>query len=156
MSLQNQRLRSGVDRIEEEVGAVFGSGYDRFVRGIKALSQEQRTQLMIELCDVFHLNEKLCREVARRAQQGESDLSDSRLKREMGELTTDLVTLFEAKYARFYNAILMLQEDQLIELMLRLCQLFAGHQELVAEVAALYKEHRLYSGSFEDRDWPEN
>lgn len=83
-------------------------------------------------------------------------LSDERLKREMGELTTDLVALFEAKYPRFYNALKNLPEEKLIELMIELCDVFDLHKDLTAEVAARYKEHRLYSGSLEDRDWPEN
>lgn len=83
-------------------------------------------------------------------------LSDERLKREMGELTTDLVALYEAKYPRFYNALKGLEEDKLIELMIELCDVFDLHKKLTAEVAKRYKEHRLYSGSMEDRDWPEN
>lgn len=83
-------------------------------------------------------------------------LSDERLRREMGELTTDLVALFEAKYPRFYNALRGLEEEQLIEFMIELCDVFDLHKELTAVVAAQYKEHRLYTGSLEDRDWPEN
>ena len=83
-------------------------------------------------------------------------LSDERLKREMGELTTDLVALYEAKYPRFYNALKGLPEDKLIELMIELCDVFDLHQNLTAEVAKRYKDHRMKSGSMEDRDWPEN
>lgn len=74
----------------------------------------------------------------------------------MGELTTDLVALFEAKYPRLYNAFREYEEDKLIELMIELCDVFDLHSNLTAEVAKRYKEHRLYSGSLEDRDWPEN
>ncbi|MFA5507487.1 MAG: hypothetical protein WC314_08510 [Vulcanimicrobiota bacterium] len=83
-------------------------------------------------------------------------LSDQRLKREMGELTSDLVALYEAKYPRFYNALKDLEEDKLLELMIELCDVFELHKELTAEIARRFKEHRLHSGSLEDRDWPEN
>lgn len=83
-------------------------------------------------------------------------LSDERLVREMGELTSDLVALFEAKYPRFYNAIAVLEKEALVELMIELCDVFDLHRDLTAEVGRRYKEHRLYSGSMEDRDWPEN
>ena len=42
----------------------------------------------------------------------------------MGELTTDLVALYEAKYPRFYNALKGLDEEKLIELMIELCDVF--------------------------------
>lgn len=83
-------------------------------------------------------------------------LSDERLRREMGELTSDLVSLYEAKYPRFYNAMTTLEKDALVELMIELCDVFDLHRNLTAEVARRYKEHRLHSGSLEDRDWPEN
>lgn len=83
-------------------------------------------------------------------------LSDERLKREMGELTTDLVTLFEAKYPRFYNAIRTMEEEKLIELMIELCDVFDLHKNLSSEVAKRYQAHRNFTGSMEDRDWPEN
>lgn len=83
-------------------------------------------------------------------------LSDERLVRDMGELTSDLVALFEAKYPRFYNAMTVLEKEPLVELMIELCDVFDLHRDLTAEVAKRYKEHRLYSGSLEDRDWPEN
>jgi Loader and inhibitor of phage G40P len=83
-------------------------------------------------------------------------LDDDRLKREMGELTTDLIALYEAKYPRFYNALKGLEEEQLIELMIELCDVFDLHTNLIAEVAKRYKAHRMHSGSLEDRDWPEN
>ena len=83
-------------------------------------------------------------------------ISDERLKREMGELTSDLAALFEAKYPRFFNSLTVLEEEPLIELMIELCDVFDLHRELTHEVAKRYKEHRLYSGSLEDRDWPEN
>lgn len=83
-------------------------------------------------------------------------LSDERLRREMGELTSDLVSLYEAKYPRFYNAMTTLEKDALIELMIELCDVFDLHSNLTAEIARRYKEHRLESGSLEDRDWPEN
>lgn len=84
------------------------------------------------------------------------ELSDERMKREMGELTTDLVALFEAKYPRFYNALKGLDEEKLIEFMIEMCDIFDLHKDLTAEVAKRYKEHRMHSGSLEDRDWPEN
>ena len=83
-------------------------------------------------------------------------LSDERLRREMGELTSDLVSLFEAKYPRFYNAMIGLEQEALVELMIELCDVFDLHRDLTAEIARRYKEHRMVSGSLEDRDWPEN
>ena len=83
-------------------------------------------------------------------------LSDERMKREMGELTTDLVALFEAKYPRFYNALKDLEQEKLVEFMIEMCDVFDLHRQLTEEVAKRYKEHRLHSGSMEDRDWPEN
>lgn len=74
----------------------------------------------------------------------------------MGELTSDLVSLFEAKYPRFYNAMTGLEKDELVEMMIELCDVFDLHRDLTAEVASRYKEHRMVSGSLEDRDWPEN
>ena len=66
------------------------------------------------------------------------------------------VALFEAKYPRFYNAMTVMEKEPLIELMIELCDVFDLHRDLTAEVAKRYKEHRLYTGSLEDRDWPEN
>lgn len=83
-------------------------------------------------------------------------LSDERLVRDMGELTSDLVSLFEAKYPRFYNAMTVLEKDALIDFMIEMCDVFDLHSDLTAEVARRYKEHRLFTGSLEDRDWPEN
>lgn len=83
-------------------------------------------------------------------------LSDARLRRDMGELTTDLVSLYEAKYPRLYNVMSTLEPDALVELMIELCDVFDLHRDLIAEVARRYKEHRLHSGSLEERDWPEN
>ena len=83
-------------------------------------------------------------------------LSDERMKREMGELTSDLVALFEAKYPRFYNAMKGLEQEKLIEFMIEMCDVFDLHHQLTAEIAKRYKEHRIHSGSLEDRDWPEN
>lgn len=83
-------------------------------------------------------------------------LSEERIKREMGELTTDLVALFEAKYPRFLNAMKGLEEDKLIEFMIEMCDVFDLHKNLTGEIAKRYKEHRMRSGSLEDRDWPEN
>ena len=74
----------------------------------------------------------------------------------MTDLTNDLVNLYEAKYSRFYNAMQALPEDKLLELMIELCDVFELYSELTKEVAAQYKEHRMVSGSIEDRDWPEN
>lgn len=83
-------------------------------------------------------------------------LSDENLKRTMGELTSDLVQLFEAKYPRLYNYFRGLEEEKLIELMIEMCDIFDLYKELNSEVARRYKEHRMVSGSIEDRDWPEN
>lgn len=156
MPLNDEHLRDGVEALRGELESLYQASYPRFGRGLAVLKGEALTELMVELCDVFDLNRELCREIAERARDQGGTLSDARLRREMGELTTDLVTLYEAKYSRFYNAILVLEEGNLIELMVQLCELFAKHAELAAQIAKLYKQHRLHSGSFEDRDWPEN
>lgn len=83
-------------------------------------------------------------------------LTDERIRRDMTDLTNDLITLYEAKYPRFYNAIIALPEEKLVELMIELSDVFDLYRELTAEVARQYKEHRMESGSIEDRDWPEN
>ncbi|MBI3928354.1 MAG: hypothetical protein HY319_22625 [Armatimonadetes bacterium] len=83
-------------------------------------------------------------------------LTDERIRMDMQDLTSDLMTLFEAKYPRFLNAMQALPEDKLIELMIELCDVFDLYRELTAEVAKIYQEHRRSSGSLEDRDWPEN
>ncbi|MGE0491209.1 MAG: hypothetical protein AB7S38_18520 [Vulcanimicrobiota bacterium] len=74
----------------------------------------------------------------------------------MSDLTSDLVQLFEAKYPPLYNFMEGLPEDKLIDLMIELCDVFDLYRELTAEVARIYKEHRMFTGSLEDRDWPEN
>ncbi len=49
-----------------------------------------------------------------------------------------------------------LKEDELIDLLIELCDIFDMYRPLTAQVAALYKEHRRSTGSLEDRDWPDN
>ncbi len=155
MPLTDPTLREGLDTIKAQLQALYQDRFARFGRGLAVLKGEAMTEFLVELCDVFDLNRELCREIADR-QRSQGSLSDQRLRREMGELTEDLVTLYEAKYPRFYNAIIVLEEDALIEMMVEMCQLFAQQSEVVSAIAKLYKEHRLFKGSFEDRDWPEN
>ena len=83
-------------------------------------------------------------------------LPDERIQRDMVDLSNDLITLFSAKYPRLLNAFKSLEEDQLIELMIELCDVFDLYKELTGEIAVLYHEHRRSTGSVEDRDWPEN
>ena len=83
-------------------------------------------------------------------------LSDERLQRDMTDLTGDLATLFEARYPVLYNAMQSLKEDELIDVMVELCDIFDMYRPLTEEVARLYKEHRRSTGSLEDRDWPDN
>lgn len=83
-------------------------------------------------------------------------LSEERLQRDMVELTQDLVTLLEAKYPRLFNAFQALNETEMIDLMVELCDVFDLYRDLTGEVARLYQEHRRSTGSLEDRDWPEN
>lgn len=83
-------------------------------------------------------------------------LTDERIRRDMHDLASDLLTLFEAKYPRFFNAIEALPEDKLVELMIELCDVFDLYKELTTEVAKVYHEHRVQTGSLEDRHWPEN
>lgn len=83
-------------------------------------------------------------------------LSEERLQREMLELTQDLVTLLQAKYPRLFNAFEALSEDEMIELMIELCDVFDLYKDLTGEVARLYQDHRRSTGSLEERDWPEN
>jgi hypothetical protein len=83
-------------------------------------------------------------------------LSEERVQREMLELTQDLVTLLGARYPRLHNALLALSEEELIDLMVELCDVFDLYKDLTAEVAQAYAEHRRSTGSLEDRDWPEN
>lgn len=83
-------------------------------------------------------------------------LSEERLQRDMLELTQDLVTLLRAKYPRLHNAFEALSEEEMIELMIELCDVFDLYRDLTGEVARLYHEHRRSTGSLEDRDWPEN
>lgn len=84
------------------------------------------------------------------------NLSEERLQRDMVELTQDLVTLFAAKYPRFLNAFEDLSEQQMIDLMIELCDVFDLYRDLTSNVARAYAEHRRSGGSLEDRDWPEN
>lgn len=155
MPLTDPTLRDGVDSIKVALQVLYQGAFARFGRGLATLEGEALTEFLVELCDVFDLNRELCQEIADR-KRAEGSLSDARLRREMGELTEDLVTLYEVKYPRFYNAIIVLEEAALIEMMVEMCQIFASRQEIVSAVAKQYKEHRLYYGSFEDRDWPEN
>jgi hypothetical protein len=83
-------------------------------------------------------------------------LTEERVQRDMVELTQDLITLFAAKYPRLHNAFLALEEQEMIDLMVELCDVFDLYKDLTGEVARLYLEHRRSSGSLEDRDWPEN
>lgn len=83
-------------------------------------------------------------------------LSEERVQRDMVELTQDLVTLFAAKYPRLHNAFQALDEQEMIDLMVELCDVFDLYRDLTGEVARLYQEHRRSTGSLEDRDWPEN
>lgn len=83
-------------------------------------------------------------------------LADERIQRDMLDLSQDLVTLFAAKYPRFLNAFEDLTEEQTIEFMIELCDVFDLYRDLSEEMASLYKEHRRRTGSLEDRDWPEN
>jgi len=83
-------------------------------------------------------------------------ISEERFQRDMTDLTSDLLTLFRAKYPRLNNAFEDLPEEALIELMIELCDVFDLYRDLNAEVARLYKEHRRSTGSLEERDWPEN
>ena len=83
-------------------------------------------------------------------------LPDERIQRDMTDLTSDLLTLFSAKYPRLLNAFQDLEEDKLIELLIELCDVFDLYKELTGEIAKLYQEHRRSTGSLEDRDWPEN
>lgn len=83
-------------------------------------------------------------------------LSEERVQRDMVELTQDLITLFAAKYPRLHNAFQALDEQEMIDLMVELCDVFDLYRDLTGEVARLYQEHRRSTGSLEDRDWPEN
>jgi hypothetical protein len=84
------------------------------------------------------------------------ELSEERFQRDMTDLTQDLVTLFEARYPRFFNAFQDLSEKEMIDLMIELCDVFDLYKGLTSEVAKLYQEHRRKTGSLEERDWPEN
>lgn len=83
-------------------------------------------------------------------------ITEERFQRDMVDLTSDLFTLFRAKYPRLNNAFEGLSEEELIELMIELCDVFDLYRDLNAEVARLYQEHRRSTGSLEERDWPEN
>ncbi len=87
---------------------------------------------------------------------GEVQLTDERFRREMEDLTGDLATLFEARYPAFFNAMKMLKEDELIDFMIEMCDIFDMYKSLTGDVARLYQEHRRSTGSLEDRDWPDN
>ena len=81
---------------------------------------------------------------------------EERIQRDMVDLTNDLLTLFGARHPRILNAFQDLPEEQLIELMIELCDVFDLYRELTGEIARLYQDHRRKTGSLEDRDWPEN
>ena len=83
-------------------------------------------------------------------------LSEERLQRDMLELAQDLVTLLSAKYPRLHNAFEALNEEEMIELLIELCDIFDLYRDLTAEIARLYQEHRRSTGSLEDREWPKN
>ena len=83
-------------------------------------------------------------------------LPEERIKLEMMALSNDLFTLLSAKYPRLHNALEGLEENELIELMIELCDIFNLYRDLTEEIAKLYHEHRRSSGSVEERDWPEN
>lgn len=74
----------------------------------------------------------------------------------MEDLTGDLGTLFEARYPAFFNALKGLKEDELIDFMIEMCDIFDMYRDLTADVARMYQEHRRSTGSLEDRDWPDN
>ena len=83
-------------------------------------------------------------------------LDDSRIQRDMLDLTRDLTLLFKTKYPELLNAFQALPEEKMIELMIELCDIFDLYRDLTASVAEAYQEHRRTGGSLEDRDWPEN
>lgn len=83
-------------------------------------------------------------------------LAEERLQRDLLELTQDLVALLSARYPRLHNAFLGLSEEEMIDLLIELCDIFDLYRDLTAEIARLYQEHRRVTGSLEDRDWPEN
>lgn len=84
------------------------------------------------------------------------ELDDQEIKRDMLDLTRDLVLLFKTKYPGLLNAFQQLPEEKMIELMIELCDVFDLYRDTAHKVAALYQEHRRRGGSLEDRDWPEN
>ncbi len=83
-------------------------------------------------------------------------LNDDLIRRDMHDLAVDVVKLFQAKYPRLLAGIQELSEEQLIEFMIELCDIFDLYKDTVTEVAAIYHEHRTVSGPIEDRHWPEN
>jgi len=84
------------------------------------------------------------------------DPEDQQLRRDMMDLTRDLVLLLKVRYPSLLNAFQALPEERMIELMVELCDIFDLHKDLASRVARMYQEHRRRGGSLEDRDWPEN
>lgn len=73
----------------------------------------------------------------------------------MTDLGRDLVTLLETRHPSLLEAFQALPEEEMVELLVELCDVFDLHRSLAAKVAELYQEHRR-RGALEDRDWPEN
>lgn len=84
------------------------------------------------------------------------EIDDEELKRDMLDLTRDLVLLFKTKYPALLNSFAALPEDKMIELMVELCDVFDLYRDMTHKVAALYQASRRQGGSLEDREWPEN
>lgn len=84
------------------------------------------------------------------------EIDDEDLKRDMLDLTRDLVLLLKTKYPTMLNSFQALPEEKMIELMVELCDVFDLYRELTHKVAGLYQASRREGGSLEDRDWPEN
>lgn len=84
------------------------------------------------------------------------ELQDQETQRDMMDLARDLVLLMKTRYPGLLNAFQALPEDQMIDLMIELCDIFDLYRDLTGRVARVYAEHRRQSGSLEDRDWPEN
>lgn len=84
------------------------------------------------------------------------EIDDQELKRDVLDLSRDLVLLWKTKYPAMLNAFHGLEEEQMIELLVELCDIFDLYRDSTRKVAHLYQEHRRRGGSLEDRDWPEN
>lgn len=84
------------------------------------------------------------------------EIGDEELKRDMLDLTRDLVLLLKTKYPGLLQSFQALPEEQMIELMVELCDIFDLYRNLTHKVAAVCRAHRREGGSLEDRDWPEN